>query len=487
MSSGSQHLNLPQRRRQIQPLSNEELRFARLRAERLKRSSVAKGLLGSLFPAQRRAAEDKSKRKLYCTTRRAGKTTGFLSECLDLGLKEPGTRYCYTALTRPSAEDIAWPILHELDHRHGLNLRFQEAKLRATLPNGSSIKLYGADRPGWMYRLYGQKLRKVGIDEAAFFGIDIGELIDDILEPCVTDLEGDITLLSIPGLVPRGYFYDAFSGEEPGWSKHEWSALDNPYVSQQFQEAMDRKIATKPGVENTPSFKRNYRGLWVLDTSSMAYSYQVKCNVESYEPMPGDHYVLGIDTGWHDASAFSLCVWNEDRPEFIELESKKRPEMLISEVADSIKEYMAEYPGIEIVGDASKRQVFEELRQRYGVPIHTAEKTDKLEWISMVNADFHSGQNKILVKGKTTPHILEMDTLGVKELPSGKKIEQPGQPNDCCDAYLYAYRQSYHYRYRPPEPEIKYGSPEYWARYEDRVVDTLQDRFGESDTPWWDN
>jgi len=469
------------------PLSRSQLeKYAALKAEKLRRESVSRGVLGSLFPEQLRAAQDTSKKKLYCTTRRAGKTTGFLSECLHTGQQEPGSRFAYVALTRPSAEDIAWPILHELDLRHGLGLAFQQAKLQATLPNGSQIKLYGADRPGWIYRLYGQKLRRVGIDEAAFFSININELISDILEPSVADLEGEIILMSIPGLTPAGFYYEAFSGVVPGWSVHQWSALDNPYMDRQFRQKMDALIAADPNVITTPSYRRNYLGEWVYDASELVYTYNHElCSIPVWEPPRGVQYVLGLDMGWHDATAFSLCAWSEDSPEFVEIESRKRNKMLISEVAETIHGYMERYPELRIVGDASKRQVFEELRQRYDVPIYAAEKQDKFHWIDLVNADFAAGRIKILVEGKTTPHILEMEALGIKTLPSGKKVEQPGRANDCCDSFVYAYRDSYHFRYRQPEPVVQYGTPEYWAQYEDKVVDHLEDVFGnDDDDPW---
>ncbi len=84
-----------------------------LRRERGRR----RGVLDALFPEQRKAVEDPSRRKAYCTTRRSGKTYAVLSDFLDDGMKNEACQYAYVALTRPSAEQISWPILKELDKK----------------------------------------------------------------------------------------------------------------------------------------------------------------------------------------------------------------------------------------------------------------------------------------------------------------------------------------------------------------------------------
>jgi len=86
-----------------------------------------------------------------------------------------------------------------------------------------------------MTRLYGQKLAKVAIDECAFFTIDLAALVDDIIRPTLSDLQGQLILCSIPGFVQRGLFWDVVSGKRKGWSLHQWTAFENPHMEKQFR------------------------------------------------------------------------------------------------------------------------------------------------------------------------------------------------------------------------------------------------------------
>lgn len=441
-------------------------------------ASSRNALMASLFPAQSAAVNDPNSKVCIWTTRRAGKSRGILSYFLDDGQKHPGSHYVFIALTHPSAEDLAWPILKEIDREFNLGLKFQEAKLRATLPNGSSIKLYGADRPGWMYRLYGQKLRGVAIDEAAFYTIDLRALIDDVLEPCVIDLHGKIFLMSIPGHLPRGLFDDIIKGydgrsnlrgvrpkSEPEWSLHRWTTADNPSMAQKFAERIAKKLAENPNVENDPSFQRNYRGLRVAEIGERVYRFDPDRNTYhrtdengevsfDWKRSPGDHFILGIDFGWDDYQAFSLNVWRDDSPDFVELESHRKKHMLLDEIYSWTKMYQ-DWCGadLQMVADPAHKQLFEEFRRRFDVPVIPAEKANKFDWISVQNTDWMAGVIKV-VSPASSPHAQEMTDLTWHVKRDGWKVEQPGAKNDCCDAFLVAYRHGYHYRHKEPEPQL---------------------------------
>ena len=447
-----------------------------LRQERRRRQ----GVLDCLFEQQRAAVQDTARNKAYETTRRAGKTFAVLSDFIDHGSKHPHHEMAYIALTRPSAEQIAWPILKQLNRKHHLDAVFQEAKLRVRFPNESQITLYGADRPGWMTRLYGQKLAKVAIDESSFFTTDLNALVDDILKPCLSDLRGQIIMCSIPGYVQRGMFWDVVSGKRSGWSVHRWTAFDNPHMKEEFEADIAEQKAANPEIESTNSFKRNYRGHWCADSVDMVYIYQPeRDNIEVYKTQAGDRFVLGIDLGWHDKTAFSVICYSPDRKEVIELESFAKPEMLLDEVARYIQMYQDTYPGIALVGDPSRRQAFEELRKRYNLPIIPAERIDKETWIELVNSDLAQGRARF-VAPQCEEHLKEMQLLTWRFRPTGKRIEDPTVNNDASDAYLMAYRWSYHYRGEVPTPGPKAGTRLFWQLEESRMEEALLEQYGDS-------
>jgi len=155
--------------------------------------------------------------------------------------------------------------------------------------------------------------------------------------------------------------------------------------------------------------------------------------------------------------------------------------MMLDKAAAYVRGYMAlveKYGDIEIVGDPAHKQLFEEFRRRYDLPIMPAEKPNKYDWIELWNSDAFRSLIKI-ANYQDSPHKEEMDGLTWKVFPTGKKIEQPGSPNDCCDAHLVAYRHAYHYRYEEPEQEIP---PE--VREEQEMFELAQK--GGQNHEWWE-
>jgi hypothetical protein len=471
------------------------------------RNAFGQGLVAGFDPFER-AVQDTYPLKAYWTTRRAGKTTAALVGDIVLDqFNHPDSLYAYIALTLNGAEGITRKMMESRNRDWGLGARFHESKYRWMFPNGAQVRLYGADKPGWINKLLGHEFRKVVIDEAAFYSVDIQDIIDD-LEPTVLKGGGQIVLASNPGHFPKGVFYDitteGLKGAVPGcghwmsegkrgrWSVHRWSALDNPYMSSWFAAKLADLKETRPDVETTANFRRLYLGEWTTDPGNRVYgSYDLELNRypgEFHKKQSGDVYILGVDLGWFDNSAFCVTCWNPDRPEIIVLETHREPKMDPVDVAKRIRMYMGYYPGLRIVGDPDHRQGFEQLRIRYGLPIREAEKTDKADWIALVNQDLM--ENKIqLVRPEASPLSQELTDLTWLERPNGKVIENPAQSNDACDGFLYAYKEAYHYRYvEKPKPLVP-GTVEFFRAESDRLEKEMlkrhEERTRRDETDWY--
>jgi hypothetical protein len=471
-------------------------------------------LLDSLFPVQRAAVDNPAKKKLLWTTRRAGKTTTVLVDFCHRAISRPNSRFAYIALTQSSAEDIAWPILNQLNLKFTLQMHPQEHKLRMRFPNGSAIKLYGADRPGWMSRLYGQKLGGVAVDEAAFFSsVSMVDLIEDYLEPATIDLGGVIYLMSIPGHFPRGLFYhvtkqfgitldnwdELISFGVPKslkecphaseWSVHRWTTKDNLAMAEKFEERSAQKLEENPTLLSDPSFIRNYRGVWYTDIGELVYSWDWERNTANdWKRSKTARFVLGIDFGWDDHTAFSVCSWCAESPDLVEVESHSEAEMRMDKIASFVKHYCEVYPGLLIVGDPAHKQFFEEFRRRYHLPIVEATKPEKYGWIQTINTDLRAGRIKV-VDPEKSPHVREMTRLPWLEKRDGRLVEQPGVTNDCCDAFMMAYRLAYHYRYKPEKPKVVPGSSEHYKQIEDEMEKALEEQhkgFNDEDEAWYE-
>jgi hypothetical protein len=444
------------------------------------------GLTGSLFWEQRRALAHPSRRKCALVPRRGGKTTLCLVDTCEDQKTHPGADYVYLALSRDAGERIVWKDLKRLDREHELGINFVDSRLIARFPNGATFTILGIDKPGWEEKFRGVgRYRRVIIDEAKSYTIDVESFVAVVVRPTLVDLLGTLWMIGTPGSVARGIWYDLTRPEpelrRKGWEFFTWGPFDNPWMSTQIRQEWD-ELAAEYGetVFKEPWFLREWMGQWVIDTTDNVYAFDAQRNGVDEYPRPigsaGEHYVLGLDFGHSDAYAESIGAWNDDDPNYYILESWKRAknvregteEVLLDETAERCKMYLDKYPGLRIVADYASRTLITELQKRFRVPVIDAEKEEKKDWIRVLNTDLRAGK-VLVVKPELQPYAEEATDLKKKFKPNGEWIEHPKQSNDCCDTVLYGYRYSYHYRYQKPTPQPPPGSPEAMQRIADEL------------------
>lgn len=409
------------------------------------------------FPQQKNFVEDPAKLKALWCTRRASKsyTAGLymVKECLE----NPGVNCLFIGLTRDSAKGIIWKdILKIINRTHNLRCTFNGTALTATFPNGSMIWVTGVDTDeDEMNKLLGKKYRLVCLDESSLYTINLHRLVYGVLKPAVADpnKEGDrgtICMMGTSSNFTKGLFYDITTNIEPGWSLHTWSAHDNPYVRNQWQEELDEIDNLRPLFKETPLFKQWYLNQWVIDTEKLVYKFNQDKNLFDTRPdklkPSGWSYVLGVDLGYEDDSAFVLSAFHENDPILYILSTYNRKHMDITDVANKIKEYMAQYQIGKIIIDGSDKQSVEEMRRRHNIPLEAAEKQGKSDFIELLNAELI--QAKIKINKKCLNLIQEL--LGLIWQTEGDKVklprkEHPALSNHLCDAFLYAWRYCYSY------------------------------------------
>jgi hypothetical protein len=286
-------------------------------------------------------------------------------------------------------------------------------------------------------------------------------------------------MLGTAGSIQRGLFFDVTSGlKSEGWDVHRWTWRDNPYVVREMGELVESLRRENKDVESLPWFRREYCGEWVLDSNDLVYLYDRTRNCAPfYQKRFGDRYILGIDFGWDDPNGFAVCCYNPDADnKLYVLETYRHPKMQLSEIAEKCHEYMAKYPGIQIVSDhGARRQLTEELGNRYSVPITTLTKTYKEDWIDIINVDMSMGRVIVVDPYGLNKQIDEEVSMlrwrwmrGMRPIETGESIlgaarkEDPSCRNDCCDALLYAFRESYHYTHEKPQEKPGFGTRAYW-------------------------
>lgn len=449
----------------------------RIAAEALKykRPGRPKDLIDQKFPEQAAFVKDESRYLAAVCTRRAGKTTALGFRLFRAAMKYPKSLCAYIALTRDSAKDLMWPVLEEINDRFCMGAEMTESSLTCKLSNGARIRLFGADMKNFIRRLRGKKYPFVAVDEAQSFGSHLSELVDDILIPSIADyVDGAIALTGTPGPMPHGLFYDA-TEKDQGYSVHKWSIYQNPYMPDPkgFIEDLKRR---RKWTDTNPTFLREWQGKWVKDLDALVYKYNDQINgVDALPTLKGElNYILGIDLGYSpDPTAFVLgCYTKHSRKLFI-LQSFKKLEMTVAQVARQVEWFLGKYERIRVVMDAGgggkqvAESVTEEIRKRYSVPVFAAEKEDKAGFIQIMNSDLQAGDIQVVRSGNREL-IAEWEVLPW-DTEAATKREDGGYPNHCADGALYLWRHAYNYAWQPepkpkPAPSSEAAADEFWER-----------------------
>ncbi len=437
--------------------------------------------LDGTFALQSQFIEHPSKFKALFATRRFGKSyTGGLY-LLKEAYENPGVSCIYVALTRDSAKKIMFKdVLKPINRRLGLGIKFNETLLTCTLPNGSVIYLMGVDSSDdEKDKLLGQKYKIAVMDECASFSIDLRELVYGILKPAMADLGGTIVMLGTPGNLTKSLFYDITTGTEPGWHVVKADTKDNPYMADKWRKEIEELKVNQPYIVETPMFKQMYLGQWVIDEDALVYKFNQERNVYDSIPLQasGDwQYLLGVDLGYEDASAFVVVAFHEYDKILYVADLYKQSRMDITDVANKIKEIKAKYDVHKVVIDGANKQAVEEIQKRHSIPLIPADKTGKSDFIEIMNSELIQGRIKL---HHTTAKALQEEWQNLVWKEKGiKREENPACENHLSDACLYAWRFCYQYLSQAaPKPLPKWGTPERQQMEADAMEDAAMEFF----------
>lgn len=365
----------------------------------------------------------------------------------------PNSSVVIIGLTRASIKNIyVKDVLSVINREYRLGASFNKTDLTMNFPNGSVLYLVGADSDeSEMLKLLGQKFRLVIIDEASMYtNIDQRELVYGIIKPAVADYRGTIAMIGTPSNYTNSLYYDITNGVEGGWSVHRWTALDNPHINVQYAEEMASLIQANPGIEDTPRFRQHYLGEWYVDRDALVYKYDPTKNKEPL--LPYDHiyhYVLGVDLGYEDASAFVVGAYSYHDPNLYIIYTYKKSHMLLTDVADTIKALQDRYSIQQIIIDGAAKQSVQEIQQRYQLPLTVAEKQHKRDFIEIMNTDFRTSRIKVLPGNEDLIEEWEQLVWDDKQRKSGNWVESAICANHAADAALYMWRYCYNYTATP--------------------------------------
>lgn len=425
------------------------------------------------FPKQYAFIKDENRAIDAQCSRRAGKTSGLAMRFFKTLAKYPGSQCIYLALTLDSARDIMWPVLQELNESHKLGCVFHDSRLEMAHPNGAKLKLYGADMKNFIKRLKGRKYPGVAVDEAQDFGDHLQTLIEDVLEPATADyVDGWIAVTGTPGPVPQGYFFDITCNRKHGYSHHEWTMLDNPFMPNpsQFIESIKAK---RQWDEKNPTLMREYRNIWVLDVHSLWIHYEEK--LSDYIELPNNKdliYILGIDIGFKDADALALIAWSPSSRTTWLVEELITEKQGLTELVEQIQGLQKKYPITKMVIDEGGlgKKLAEEMRRRHAIPVQPADKARKQENVEFLNDALRLGEFKAKKDSRFVKDSYLVQIDWDKSTP--QKIVIKKKPHsDIIDAVLYGFKESPAFAYRAAPDKPKPGTLAWNREVEEKMFD----------------
>jgi hypothetical protein len=275
--------------------------------------------------------------------------------------------------------------------------------------------------------------------------------------------------------------------EDSDYSNHEWTIMENPHIPH-AKDWLDQRMGRRGWGDDHPVFMREWRGKWVRSTDSLVYRIFEDKNI--YETLPIDdfdfEYILGVDLGFEDATAFTVVAFSRDLPFLYLVDEFKASHMIPTEIAQHIRQLTNIYEFIKIVVDTGGlgKSIAEEFRIRYQLPITAASKYDKFAYIELLNSDLASGFIK-LPKGSGLEdewRLLQWDEKRQKE---SERCE-----NHLSDAFLYAWRESRHYCSEELVRAPKYGTAQWFeeecVKMEESELQRLERTENEDPDDWWE-
>ncbi len=466
-------------------------------------SDIVASMRKRASPVQLKFLDDRNRRLAVRGSRRVGKTFAIALRLFINALTKTGSKNIYCALTKPQCRDNVWPYLKQFAKEHEIECKFHETFLSCKLPNGSTIKLHGAETRDEIEKLRGgaNGIDLVIIDECKSFNRKVlNELIEDVLSPALADNLGTVIIIGTPGNVldEENIFYQATRNDpekrDKSWSTHIWHVRDNTAKPWIWQDMLARKEAR--GVpDDDPTWLREGMGQWAASDSLMVYRLGDEnlwtADGEGPHGLPKGyewHYLLGCDIGFRDDTAFTVFAYSDNHPHLFHVGGYKEPGLTYDGIKRNVAKLTAEYgefAGMVIDAGGLGKTIQESLVED-GYPFEPAQKTDKFDYITLFNNELLSGRIRIL-QGSALE--TEQRLLQFHKTDAGKLVEDPSCENHACDSALYIHRWAHHNLWEPIPDTLEPHTQEWYELAEQRALEAAEresdDLFrldGDSDT-----
>lgn len=350
-------------------------------------------------------------------------------------------RKSYQDLMLPDAimaRAIQWMTLHK-------DVRWKSSEKKMIFPSGAIIQFGYLDKEEDKYRYQSSAFQFIGFDELTQFAeSQYTYLFSRLRKPAGMNVPLRIRGATNPGGLGGKWVKNRFIDNGKVFSHGmEISAedavfvqsllRDNPYVDEDGYRKSLSKLdkVTRLQLED---------GNWLIEGSTKIYSINAERNVIPKVDSSFDNYILGLDFGFNDSTAFAILGWSTRSKVVTVVRTFEVPGETPSQIAERISMLERQYKFNRIVGDMSGlgKGYAEEARARYSIPISPAEKHNKRGYISLFAGELLDGHVKIF-DGPSNELMLEQVSQLVWN--ADRTDLALHQDDHIHDAVLYAWRE----------------------------------------------
>lgn len=369
-----------------------------------------------LTPWQITVANNRSRFRVCCIGRRAGKTTLAIEEIKGKAIYTKAN-IAYIAPTYQQARDIAWETLKK--EMQGAIISINESRLeikvKNTLGTESMITLKGWES---IESLRGQSFDMLVIDEVAMMR-NFWTSWQEVIRPTLTDRKGEVMFIS----TPRGFnhFYELYNMHltDKDYASFHFTTYDNPHIDPTEVEKSKLEITeTRFAQEYLADFKK-VEGLVYKEFDRTRHLYEKLPENTHFE------YLGGVDFGFTHPAAVTHVYKTPNNDYYVENEyyQKGRTENQIADYIASCK-FNRVYPDPE---NPSAIQVL--ANKNVNIREVTKGKNSVKSGIDRVRDLFK--QNKLHINKRCVNLIGELESYSYGDSKDGGDVaENPVKEND---------------------------------------------------------
>ena len=424
---------------------------------------------------QKRLLASSAKKIIVNVARQQGKSTTAAAKAVHRAIHFPGSCVLIVAPAVPQAFELRRKIDEHLRNSKVTLKMIADNKRELEFENGSRIIIVAADED--TVRSYTADM--IIEDEAAM----VPDAVYEAMEPMLLVSEGQHILLGTPKGMKKHHFSDIWHDtDKSGWDRYEVNAWQNPRVPRTTLQALKEE---KERLGRLWWFQQEYECSFVAAAQGLVYPYESKKNATLALKRDDRwwQYVLGIDYGYSDSTAFVVMGWQKDDPNIYVVETLEQRGLLAPEAAEIALALTKKYPFARMVGDMGGfgKGYIEEARRRFKLPIVAADKNNKRGYIELMVSDLKAGLLKVFPGNEALVDEWQ-------KLPWDEEREMPadGYKDHLSDAALYAWRAACHYLEEIRKAKPVAGTPEAYQLEADSIFDERMRDITQSKRDWWE-